>query len=898
MDNYSLLPMKLFRQLQLVGGSLLLLLLVAGCVTPPPQPTPAPRLNPSLLESQISVTGSGIPDGMVDVLLDGTRVARGKVTEKGTFDVDVPVLEPGQIITATQTINGQTSAHSLPIIVEKASLTEIEIHPALPLTIDQGQTLPFTVRGLYSNGRIEDPLPGVTWSIENPTVATIDAEGIVTGITAGTATIQAKRDEIQSLSTIMRVKPRPPSITTTLKVGDRIIRGTAEPSAKIKIMINEVPLRTQILADAQGRWQTSDLPPLKEKDQVSSTQVVSGIQSVSSSPVVVGPAILERIAIHPAPSATVEQGQTQEFTASGTFSNGRVEAPLPRVTWSTENPNVATIDAEGIVTGVAAGITAIRASREDMESSQATLTVYPLPPAVTSQLKAGDTAVKGTAAPLANIQLALNDETSGDLVQANEKGEWSIEGLSPLAENDQVTSTQHVNNIESSPSNPVIVGPAVLTQITLLPAPSTTVDLGQSRRFTALGPFSDGRVEDPLPNVTWLSTNPNIARIDAEGMVTGMKAGKTTIQATREGVESSHTSITVKPLPPVVTSSLKAGDTIVAGSASSSAEIQILRNGMRIDTTVLADSQGTWQVNDLQSLSENDQVTALQIVNKVQSDPAKIVKVLPNNPPSFNPIDDQIITVGETLKLTLNAVDPEGDEVSFEAIDQPLPANSFLEKETGLFTFTPSTNQVGETRLNFLASDGYASQQKTITVKVTLPKSLVVLLDNPDGTVGKIQVANAAGMQTLDKAGQAIGIGHSNEPLPEPFLLKNEDIQETFKDVLKANPEEPIKYILYFETDTKLSFESEQQLPEIISSITARTAPDVSIVGHSDRTGSVEYNNQLSLRRATSVRETFVAKGIDPLIMNVTSHGENDPIVETPDGVSEPLNRRVEIIIR
>ena len=482
--------------------------------------------------------------------------------------------------------------------------------------------------------------------------------------------------------------------------------------------------------------------------------------------------------------------------------------------------------------------------------------------------------------------------------RANDKGEWHIEGLQALIEDDRVRSRQLVNNIPSPPSNPVVVGPAILTQIALRPASSTIVDQGQSRRFIAFGTFSDGRVQDPLPKVTWLSQNPSVATIDPQGIVTGIEAGETTIQTVRQGVESSHTTITVKPLPPVVTSSLKAGDTIVAGSASSSAEIQILRNGTRLDTTVQADSSGTWRVRNLQSLNENDQVTAMQVVNDIPSDPAKIVKVLPNKPPVFNPIGDQSITVGETLELTLNAQDPEGHEVFFETKGQTLPLNSVFEKETGLFTFTPSTDQVGESTLTFLASDGYASEGKTIRVKVTLPKSLVVLLENPDGTVGKVQVANTAGSQTLDKAGQAIGLGSPEVPLTEPFMLKEEDLHKEFKDALEAKPEVPLSYTLYFEEDTKLSSVSELKLPEIISTIESRLAPDVSIIGHSDRTGSDEYNYQLSLRRATAVFDAFVAKGINSQVMEVKSHGENDPIIKTPDGVSEPLNRRVEIIVR
>jgi outer membrane protein OmpA-like peptidoglycan-associated protein len=524
--------------------------------------------------------------------------------------------------------------------------------------------------------------------------------------------------------------------------------------------------------------------------------------------------------------------------------------------------------------------------------------VQPQPPVLTSSLKAGDTIVAGTASPTANIQILKNGISLGIELLADPQGHWQANGLPPLKENDQVTSTQLVNGIQSVPSVSVAVGPAVLTKIDIQPTPTTIVDLGQAQQFTATGTFSDGQIKDPLPGVTWLSESSDVATIGVDGMVNGLEAGTSTIQATYEGVQSAKATITVKPPPPIFTTSLKAGDTIVAGSAAPSADIQILKNEVPIEIQVLADAQGHWQASGLPSLNENDQVTATQTINSIHSKSSKVVKVLPNNSPVMDPIGHQTVAVGETLKIPIYAMDPEGNTLSFEVIDQPLPANSLLDTEKGLFTFTPSSDQVGESTLTFKVSDGYASQQETITVKITLPKSLVVLLDNLDGTVGMIQVANAVGAQTLDKAGQAIGLGSPDEAPAEPFMLKDKDLSEAFKDALEAKPEEPVTYLLYFEKGDKLSPVSEEKLPEIISAIINRTAPDVGIIGHSDRAGSDEYNYQLSLRRATAVLEVFIAKGINAQLMKATSHGENDPIVKTPDGVSEPLNRRVEIIVR
>ena len=73
---------------------------------------------------------------------------------------------------------------------------------------------------------------------------------------------------------------------------------------------------------------------------------------------------------------------------------------------------------------------------------------------------------------------------------------------------------------------------------------------------------------------------------------------------------------------------------------------------------------------------------------------------------------------------------------------------------------------------------------------------------------------------------------------------------------------------------------------------------DFSVTGHADRAGSEAYNLALSLRRANAVRDALVARGILSQNISVAGRGEAEPAVPTPDGVREPANRRVEIVIQ
>jgi outer membrane protein OmpA-like peptidoglycan-associated protein len=87
-------------------------------------------------------------------------------------------------------------------------------------------------------------------------------------------------------------------------------------------------------------------------------------------------------------------------------------------------------------------------------------------------------------------------------------------------------------------------------------------------------------------------------------------------------------------------------------------------------------------------------------------------------------------------------------------------------------------------------------------------------------------------------------------------------------------------------------------LDNILKEISGRDSLDISINGHSDRSGESLHNRRLSLERAEAVRDKLTAQGVDPDLITVDYHGEGDPVVPTEDGVVEPRNRRVEVIVR
>lgn len=177
------------------------------------------------------------------------------------------------------------------------------------------------------------------------------------------------------------------------------------------------------------------------------------------------------------------------------------------------------------------------------------------------------------------------------------------------------------------------------------------------------------------------------------------------------------------------------------------------------------------------------------------------------------------------------------------------------------------------------------------------PGSYVVLLENPDGTTGALSVTDSRGTHELSQKGYGINLDTTKDA--EPFEVSSEKIQKDFGKVLAVQPEPPVTFTLYFYLgSTELTSQSQGKIKDIVTAIAEKQVARVEIIGHSDRKGDKEKNYRLAYKRAVAVKHILIDSGVPSgIIVDITSHGEENPIVPTPDGVAEPKNRRVEVII-
>ena len=178
--------------------------------------------------------------------------------------------------------------------------------------------------------------------------------------------------------------------------------------------------------------------------------------------------------------------------------------------------------------------------------------------------------------------------------------------------------------------------------------------------------------------------------------------------------------------------------------------------------------------------------------------------------------------------------------------------------------------------------------------------STVVLLAEPDGTLGQAVVSTAAGAGMVELITDRAATTVVGRRAPSPVApLDAVSIEKQYGATLASLPMAPEAFTLYFRLESdELTDESRALLPGVLKAVAGRPAPEVGVAGHTDTTGDSNANYALGLERATRVRTLLIGAGVEASLIDVSSLGESDLRVRTADNVLEPRNRRVEISVR
>src|SRR5206468_3033740 len=242
--------------------------------------------------------------------------------------------------------------------------------------VSAAQTCVVTVT--YSDGTTVDVTSSATWVSSNSAAATITVGGLATGAAQGTSQISASLGGVTGSTTLtvgpavlvsIAVTPANPSIGrgTTQQF---VATGTYSDGSTLDLTSTATWLSSNaaVASISAGGLATGVAP--------GTTLIRSSLGGVTgSTSLTVGPAALVSIAVTPA-NPSIAKGTTQQFAATGTYSDGSTQSLTSSVTWVSSNAAVAMISAVGLATGIAQGTSQISATWVGVTGS-ANLTVGP-----------------------------------------------------------------------------------------------------------------------------------------------------------------------------------------------------------------------------------------------------------------------------------------------------------------------------------------------------------------------------------------------------------------------------------------------------------------------------------------------------------------------------------------
>jgi uncharacterized protein YjdB len=432
-----------------------------------------------------------------------------------------------------------------------AALTGITITPS-PVLVAKGQSEQLMATATYSDGTSSDVSNSVTWSPIDTAAVTISRNGLLTGIDLGSTAVIASQDDIISQE-------------VGVKVTNAVITDVTITPSLFSMAKGQTKQLTAIATYSDGSssdvsssviWKsinnsTAIVTPsgLLSGVGVGSTEVIACIDGVPSNKVSVevSNAVVTSIAITPT-TVFVAKGQTQQLSATATYSDGTSSDVSNSVTWDTVDAVTAIITPSGLLSGVNIGATTVTAFKDDVTSkavnvdvTSAVITSIAVSPSSaflakgqTQQLVATATFSDGTLSDISSsVAWTTVDPTIAIVTPSGLLSGVSIGTTSVTAVKDGAKSTARVE-----------ISSAVIAKIELTPS-TVYLSKDQTKQLSAIAIYSDNTSSDVSSSVTWRPADTKVITVTSTGLLSSVNAGTSTVTAFKDSVSSNSISIDV-----------------------------------------------------------------------------------------------------------------------------------------------------------------------------------------------------------------------------------------------------------------------------------------------------------------------------------------------------------------
>ncbi len=448
------------------------------------------------------------------------------------------------------------------LALSDARLVAIEIEPKKQ-ALASGKQCNLSAMGIYNDGTTNDITEGVVWSASNSSIASVQNEaafkGLVTAKDPGVITIKAVDPNliISGIAQLTVTLPELQQLQIRAPVNEAVPGKPIQLAAVGKYsdgrpvdMTQQVEWRSVDtgMALVDNRKKRGAVTPARSgRVLIQAVDPNTGIEAVF--PLIVSAPRLTTLRIQPS-DPSLQAGQKLAFQATGLFSDGSEQPMTQNVRWSSTStaiaeigdssgkkgsvlavsPGQAVINAIHTVSGISAGATVTVEP-----ASLSTISISPKEPSLPLGSHMNFTAIgifsDGTSKTLTeNVSWHSSNDLAAVVSDVPGTKGW-VRSKSPG------TTTIRANNPFSGVYGETVltVGPPLLITIELTPA-GQKLFLGEKRKYTATGIFSDGEIKDISQDVSWSSSDVSIATIDDtpgnKGLVSAKSIGYCDIIAT------------------------------------------------------------------------------------------------------------------------------------------------------------------------------------------------------------------------------------------------------------------------------------------------------------------------------------------------------------------------------
>lgn len=557
-----------------------------------------------------AIAGSKTP--LTAVAYDAAQNAlAGRTINWTSSNQSVATVDANGMITAvaagSATITGTSEGKSdaATVTVTQGPVVSVVVTPdSVAMFVTQTTQLAATARDATGA-----PVAGTTivWSSSNTSVASVSSDGVVTAVSAGSATITATANGHSGTTAVTVTTVPVASVSVSPSTVSLSPGGSTTLSAAAK------DANGNVLPNRAVAWSSSNSAVATVSGTGVVTAVALGTATITATSegksgtasVTVAPAPVASVTVAPAPSSVII-GQTTQLTATVRDANGSILTGRA-VTWTSSNTAIATVSSTGLVTGVALGSATITATSETKSGTSA-LTVSAVPVGSVTVAPTTATVNDGHTTTLVATVKDANGAVVTDRVVTWSSSNTAAATVSSTGVVTGVaagTATITATSETKSGSAAITVVALPVGSVTVSPSTASVIN-GQTTTLTATVKDQTGTVVTSRV-VTWSSNNTAVATVSSTGVVTGVSPGAATITATSEGKSGSAAiTITVAPVGSVTVSPSTA-TVIVLGTTTLTAVVK------DVNGTVVTNRLVTWSSSSplVASVSSNGVVSGL-----------------------------------------------------------------------------------------------------------------------------------------------------------------------------------------------------------------------------------------------------------------------------------------------